>query len=139
MLPPLVRQRRPLTSTIDELDCDALIVRLAWPLSPHRVAFRRAAEEAPAQVPCQGEGAIYGAVAALQRSFRNPPSDYRAAWDIAQDGRICMRYRKAGAVSGRHAVLGLPQLEANCEPLAVHCPGASRASRSICRESGSSA
>ena len=71
-------------SIIDELDCDALIARLAGPLLPQdRVAFRRAAEEALAQVPCQGEGAIYRTVAALQRSFRTPPSDDRAQWEPA--------------------------------------------------------
>jgi hypothetical protein len=37
-------------STVDDLDCDALISGLAGPLSPpDRIAFRRAAEEALAR------------------------------------------------------------------------------------------
>jgi hypothetical protein len=58
--------------SIDDLDCDALISRLAGPLSPpDRIAFRRAAEETLARVPCWG--AFYGAVAALQRRFFELP------------------------------------------------------------------
>jgi len=73
-------------STINDLDPDALISRLAGPLSPaDRVAFRAAAEDALARVPCWGEGALYRAVASLQRGFRDPPSDGRAHWDIAQE------------------------------------------------------
>jgi hypothetical protein len=53
-----------------DLDCDALIGRLAGPLSPpDRIAFRRAAEDAVSRLPCAGEGAVYRAVAALQRAF----------------------------------------------------------------------
>jgi hypothetical protein len=52
-----------------DLDCDALIGRLAGPLAP----FRRAAEDAVSRLPCAGEGAVYRAVAALQRMFRRPP------------------------------------------------------------------
>jgi hypothetical protein len=71
-----------------DLDCDALISRLAGPLAPSdRVAFRRAAEDAIARVPCWGEGAVYRAVAALQRTFLNPPSVTRAHWDIEQEIR----------------------------------------------------
>jgi hypothetical protein len=67
----------------DDADPDILISRLAGPLAPaDRVAFRRAAEAALALVPCWGEGAIYRAVAALQRSFFTPPDDHRATWDI---------------------------------------------------------
>jgi len=94
-----------------DLECDALISHLAGPLAPSdRVAFRRAAEDAITRVPCWGEGAVYRAVAALQRTFLNPPSVTRAHWDIEQelrptklknapaieypgDGRV-MRYRK---------------------------------------------
>jgi hypothetical protein len=55
-------------STINDLDPDALISRLAGPLSPPaRAAFRAAAEDALARVPCWGEGAVYRAVAGLQR------------------------------------------------------------------------
>jgi len=60
----------------DDVDPDALIARLAGPLLPaDRAAFRAAAEDALARVPCWGEGAIYRAVAALQRAYFHPPSD----------------------------------------------------------------
>jgi len=73
-------------STINDLDPDALISRLAGPLSPpDRAAFRAAAEDALTRVPCRGEGAIYRAVASLQRAFRDPPTDHRASWDIDQE------------------------------------------------------
>src|SRR5215469_3629573 len=72
-------------STIPD-DVEQLISRLAGPLSPRdRVAFRRAAEDALTRVPCWGEGAVYRAVASLQRAFRNPPSDRGAHWDINQE------------------------------------------------------
>ena len=72
----------------DDLDCDALISRLAGPLEPRdRAAFRRAAEEALTRVPCWGEGAVYRAVAGLQRAFFDPPSDGRAHWDIEHELR----------------------------------------------------
>src|SRR5215470_16459227 len=75
-------------STVNDLDPDALISRLASPLSPpDRAAFRAAAEDALARVPCWGEGAVYRAVASLQRAFRDPPSDGRAHWDIEQELR----------------------------------------------------
>jgi hypothetical protein len=73
-------------STINDLDPDALISRLAGPLSPaDRAAFRAAAEDALTRVPCWGEGALYRAVASLQRTFRQPPTDHRASWDIEQE------------------------------------------------------
>jgi hypothetical protein len=69
-------------------DTEQLISRLAGPLSPpDRIAFRRAAEDALARVPCWGEGAIYRAVAGLQRAFFDPPSEDRAHWDIEQELR----------------------------------------------------
>ena len=75
-------------STINDLDPDALISRLAGPLSPaDRAAFRAAAEDALTRVPCWGEGAVYRAVAGLQRAFRDPPTDGRAHWDIEQELR----------------------------------------------------
>jgi hypothetical protein len=49
-----------------------------------REAFRRAAEDAVSRVPCWGEGAVYRAVASLQRAFFDPPPDGRAHWDIEQ-------------------------------------------------------
>jgi hypothetical protein len=62
-------------STSEDADPEALISRLAGPLSPPaREAFRRAAEDALARVPCWGEGAIYRAVAHLQRDYFDPPS-----------------------------------------------------------------
>ena len=73
----------------DDIDPDALISRLAGPLAPpDREAFRRAAEDALTRVPCWGEGAVYRAVAVLQRAYFTPPSDHRAGWDISQDARI---------------------------------------------------
>lgn len=72
-------------STISD-DVEQLISRLAGPLSPpDRIAFRRATEDALARVPCWGEGAVYRAVASLQRGFRSPPTDHRAHWDIEQE------------------------------------------------------
>ena len=54
----------------DDVDPDALISRLAGPLSAaDRAAFRRAAEDALSRIPCWGEGAVYRAVASLQRAF----------------------------------------------------------------------
>ena len=67
-------------------DTEQLISRLAGPLLPRdRAAFRRAAEDALTRVPCWGEGAVYRAVAALQRTFRDPPSDRNAHWGIEQE------------------------------------------------------
>jgi hypothetical protein len=72
-------------STISD-DVEQLISRLAGPLSPpDRIAFRRAAEDALTRVPCWGEGAVYRAVASLQRAFFDPPSEGRAHWDIEQE------------------------------------------------------
>jgi hypothetical protein len=73
-------------SITDDLDSDALISRLAGPLSPlARAAFRAAAEDALTRVPCWGEGAVYRAVAGLQRAFFDPPSEGRAHWDIERE------------------------------------------------------
>jgi hypothetical protein len=70
----------------DDADPDILISRLAGPLAPaDRDAFRRAAEAALARVPCWGEGAIYRAVAVLQRDYFVPPDNSRASWDISQE------------------------------------------------------
>jgi hypothetical protein len=58
----------------DDVDLEALISRLAGPLSPpDRARFRAAAEDALSRVPCWGEGAVYRAVAALQRVYFCPP------------------------------------------------------------------
>lgn len=72
-----------------DADPEALISHLAGPLSPPaRVAFRQAAEDALTRVPYWGEGAVYRAIAVLQRDYFIPPSDHRAGWDISQDARI---------------------------------------------------
>jgi len=79
--PPRWIGLRLVKSTLDA-DPEALISRLAGPLSPpDRAAFRRAAEDALTRVPCWGEGAVYRAVAALQRAYFNPPNDRRMSWD----------------------------------------------------------
>jgi hypothetical protein len=58
----------------NDIDSDALISRLAGPLAPDdRAAFRHAAEDALTRVPCWGGGAVYHAVAALQRNYFTPP------------------------------------------------------------------
>jgi hypothetical protein len=83
----------------NDLDVDALISRLSGPLAPReRAAFRRAAEDALARVPCLGEGAVYRAVAVLQRAFRDPPSDGRAQWDIVDDMGRPSKLRDAPAI-----------------------------------------
>ena len=67
-------------------DFDALVARLAGPLAPNvRPAFRAAAEAALAALPCVGPGAVYRAIAPLQRAFWDPPDWHRAAWDIGQE------------------------------------------------------
>jgi hypothetical protein len=72
----------------DDIDPDALISRLAGPLAPSvRPAFRQAAEDALARIPCLGAGAAYRAIAALQRAFFDPPDGYRAAWGIEREPR----------------------------------------------------
>src|SRR5215813_9240250 len=86
-------------SITDDLDSDALISRLAGPLSPPaRAAFRAAAEDALTRVPCWGEGAVYRAVAALQRVFFDPPSDGRAHWDIEQELSNPSKLKAAAAI-----------------------------------------
>jgi hypothetical protein len=70
------------------LDPDILISHLAGPLTPDmRRAFRVAAEDALTRVPCWGEGAVYRAVASLQRAYFDPPTYDRATWDISQETR----------------------------------------------------
>jgi hypothetical protein len=86
-------------SIINDLDSDALISRLAGPLSPPaRAAFRAAAEDALTRVPCWGEGAVYRAVAGLQRAFFDPPSDGRALWDIEWELGRSSKLRAAPAI-----------------------------------------
>ena len=87
-------------STINNLDPDALIARLARPLTSaaDREAFRAAARDALSRVPCWGEGAVYRAVASLQRGFRDPPTDGRAHWDIEQDLARSSKLKAAAAI-----------------------------------------
>ena len=71
-----------------DIDIDALIHRLSGPLLPRdRAAFRAAAEDALTRVPCLGEGAIYRAVASLQRQFFDPPADTRTNQPLGQGSR----------------------------------------------------
>jgi hypothetical protein len=86
-------------SITDDLDSDALISRLAGPLSPPaRAAFRAAAEDALTRVPCWGEGAVYRAVASLQRAFFDPPTDCRAHWDIEREFSHASKLKAAPAI-----------------------------------------
>jgi hypothetical protein len=86
-------------SITNDLDPDALISRLAGPLSPPaRAAFRAAAEDALTRVPCWGEGAVYRAVAGLQRAFFDPPTDGRACWDIQWELGRTSKLRAAPAI-----------------------------------------
>jgi hypothetical protein len=91
---------RPSMSTpIISDDVEQLISRLAGPLSPRdRTAFRRAAEDALSRVPCWGEGAVYRAVASLQRAFFDPPPDGRAHWDIQRDLSRASKLKAAPAI-----------------------------------------
>jgi hypothetical protein len=75
-------------SSPHDIDPDYLISRLAGPLAPPaREAFRRAAEDALARIPCAGEGAAYRALVPIQRAYFDPPDDHRAAWDISLELR----------------------------------------------------
>jgi len=86
-------------STINDLDCEQLISRLAGPLSPPaRAAFRAAAEDALSRIPCWGEGAVYRAVAGLQKAFFDPPSDGRALWGIEQELARASKLKAAPAI-----------------------------------------
>jgi len=63
-------------ATSYDLDPEPLISRLAGPLLPaDRQAFREAALDALTRVPCWGEGAVYRAVATLQRQYFHPPAE----------------------------------------------------------------
>jgi hypothetical protein len=87
----------------EDAETDLLISRLSGPLAPDaRQAFRTAAEAALVHIPCWGEGAVYRAIAPLQRAFFNPPDDHRAAWDISYE-----RTRASGRVSKLLAAPGL--------------------------------
>jgi hypothetical protein len=49
-------------------------------------------------VPCWGEGAVYRAVASLQRAFFDPPADGRAHWDIGQELAHASKLKAAPAI-----------------------------------------
>lgn len=86
---------------LNDVDPEILISRLAGPLAPaDRVAFRQAAEAALARVPCWGEGAVYRAVAVLQRDYFVPPPDTRPAWG-ADKGRRS-KLKDAPAIESNH-------------------------------------
>jgi hypothetical protein len=74
-------------TVINDADPDLLISRRSLASAVDREAFRAAAQDALARLPCWGEGAICRAVASLQRSFRDPPSDRNAHWDIEHELR----------------------------------------------------
>jgi hypothetical protein len=75
-------------AVINSAYVDSLISRLSCPLADaDRDAFAAAAQDAVTRVPCWGEGALYRAVASLQRAFREPPSDRNAGWGIEQELR----------------------------------------------------
>jgi hypothetical protein len=83
-------------------DVDLLISRLAGPLAPDaRRAFRAAAEDALAAIPCQGEGAVYRAIAPLQRAYFDPPADRVAAWDIGHEPRASKLVNAPAIAHGR--------------------------------------
>ena len=75
-------------------DVDALISRLSGPLlPPARIAFRAAALDALARIPCLGEGAIYRAVASLQRHSKLASAPAIGADDPRCGGRDRHRLR----------------------------------------------
>jgi hypothetical protein len=97
--------------SVDELDCDALIARLAGPLSPpDRIVFRRTAEDALARAgPCRGESAVCRAVAAVQRTFFDPPpSTVRA--EIGQERSSRLKSAPPIARARQQAILLNPAL-----------------------------
>jgi hypothetical protein len=49
-------------------------------------------------VPCWGEGAVYRAVASLQRAFFDPPSDARALWGIERELGQASKLKAAPAI-----------------------------------------
>jgi hypothetical protein len=76
-------------SITDDLDSDALVSRLAGPLPPPvRAAFRAAAEDALTRLPCWGEGAVYRAVASLQRAFFDPSTDRQGSHRCSRPSKL---------------------------------------------------
>jgi hypothetical protein len=47
---------------------------------------------------CWGEGAVYRAVASLQRAFFDPPTDCRAHWDIEREFSQASKLKAAPAI-----------------------------------------
>jgi hypothetical protein len=91
-------------SIVDDLDSDALISRLAGPLSPsNRAAFRDAAEQVIAGMVCPGPGVIYRQLAALQASYFVPPVDSRAAhWGVEIRPTKLKNEPPIGEIAERH-------------------------------------
>ena len=123
-------------SISDDACPDLLISRLAGPLAPDaRRAFRVAAEDALARVPCWGEGAAYRAVAALQRAYFDPPAVHPTGWDSGREPRSKLlaapglehgRDRRATRVQAYWlavAYWSVARLALNQERLALHCLG----------------
>jgi hypothetical protein len=52
----------------------------------------------PRRVPCRGEGAVYRAVASLQRAFFDPPTECRAHWDIEREFAQASKLKAAPAI-----------------------------------------
>jgi hypothetical protein len=85
----------------NDADPDLLISRLSGPLAPDaRRAFRQAAEALLAATPCSGPGALYRALAPLQKQFFNPPGDDRAAWDISSGVSVRPSKLRSGPALG---------------------------------------
>ena len=88
---------------ISDVDTEQLISRFCGALAPSdRAAFRAAAEDALTRVPCLGEGAIYRAVAALQRIYFHPPPDTRATSTGARGPRMREVLRAGWRNGGGH-------------------------------------
>jgi hypothetical protein len=109
----------PSMSTINDLDPDALISRLAGPLSPpDRAAFRAAAEDALTRVPCWGEGAVYRAVAGLQRAFFDPPLMVERIGTLNRNFGLpsskALRQSSTAAISGTSVIASVRDEGAPC-------------------------
>jgi hypothetical protein len=64
-------------SISDDVAVADMIDRFAGQLSPvDRPAFRQAAEDALARLPCEGEGAVYWALVAVWRRYFHPPDSF---------------------------------------------------------------
>jgi len=72
----------------DDIDAEQIIARLCGQLSPpDRAAFRRAAEDALAKLPCAGEGLVWRIAVGLWRNYFHPPSDTETGQPIGPASR----------------------------------------------------